>query len=172
VGGTQKNQTDQMGDFSSWGPTRDGRLKPDIVAPGQGIVSTAPGGGYQPQDGTSMATPHISGIAALLIQRYRTVFNTQTLQPATVRAILIQTARDLQANHVYYTPGPDFASGYGIADAEAAYNAIVSNRVLERTIANEATDQLTINVAADQAELKVTLAWDAPSATLNAATRS
>jgi hypothetical protein len=171
VGGTQKNQTDQMGDFSSWGPTRDGRLKPDIVAPGQGIVSTAPGGGYQPQDGTSMATPHISGIAALLIQRYRTVFNTQTLQPATVRAILIQTARDLQANHVYYTPGPDFASGYGIADAEAAYNAIVSNRVLERTIANEATDQLTINVAADQAELKVTLAWDDPSATLNAATQ-
>jgi subtilisin family serine protease len=171
VGATQKNATDQMGDFSSWGPTRDGRLKPDIVAPGVEITSTAPGGGYVSLSGTSMATPHISGIAALVIQRYRTVFNTQTLQPATVRAILIQTARDLQANHVYYTPGPDFASGYGIADAEAAYNAIVSNRVLERTIANGATDQLTINVAANQAEFKVTLAWDDPAAALNVATQ-
>jgi subtilisin family serine protease len=171
VGATQKNATDQMGDFSSWGPTRDGRLKPDIVAPGVEITSTAPGGGYVSLSGTSMATPHISGIAALVIQRYRTVFNTQTLQPATVRAILIQTARDLQANHVYYTPGPDFASGYGIADAEAAYNAIVSNRVLERTIANGATDQLTINVAANQTEFKVTLAWDDPAAALNVATQ-
>lgn len=171
VGATQKNQTDQMADFSSWGPTRDGRVKPDIVAPGVGITSTAPGGGYITQSGTSMATPHISGIAGLVIQRYRTVFNTQTLQPATVRAILIQTARDLQANHVYYTPGPDFASGYGIADAQAAYNAIAANRVLERTVANGATDQLTINVGENQAELKVTLVWDDPVAALNAATQ-
>ncbi len=171
VGATQKVSTNRMADFSSWGPTRDGRLKPDIVAPGEAIRSTVPGGGYGELSGTSMATPHISGISALVIQRYRAVFNNQSPRPATVRAILIQTAQDLQADHVYYTPGPDFASGYGIADAEAAYNAVASGRVLERQAANAANDQLFIEIAANQPQLKVSLAWDDPAPTLNAATK-
>lgn len=171
VGATQKVSTDRMADFSSWGPTRDGRLKPDIVAPGEGIQSTVPGGGYGDSSGTSMATPHISGIAALVMQRYRAVFNSDSPRPATVRAILIQSARDLQADHVYYTPGPDFASGYGMADAEAAYNAIATDRVVQREIANAASSELTIAVAPAQAQLKVTLTWDDPAATLGTATQ-
>ncbi len=171
VGATQKVATDRMADFSSWGPTRDGRIKPDIVAPGENIQSTVPGGGYGDSSGTSMATPHISGIAALVLQRFRAVFNNDSPRPATVRAILIQTARDLQADHVYYTAGPDFASGYGMADAEAAHNAIATDRVLQREIANGATSELSIAVAAAQPQLKVTLAWDDPAAALNVATQ-
>lgn len=171
VGATQKVATDRMADFSSWGPTRDGRLKPDLVAPGEGILSTFPGGGYGESSGTSMSTPHVSGVASLVIQRYREVFNNTSPRPATVRAIMTQTARDLNSNHVYYTPGPDFASGYGMVNAEAAYNAIVTNRVLEREIANGATDELTVPVAAGQTELKVTLGWDDPVAAINAATQ-
>lgn len=171
VGATQKVATDRMANFSSWGPTRDGRLKPDIVAPGEGILSTFPGGGYGNSSGTSMATPHISGIAALVVQRYRAVFNSATPRPATVRAILIQAARDLQADHVYYTPGPDFASGYGMADAEAAYSAIAADRVLQREIANGAAIELSVAVPAAQAQLKITLAWDDPAPALNALTQ-
>jgi len=171
VGATKKNVTDEMADFSSWGPTKDGRLKPDIVAPGEEIQSTFPGGGYGVQSGTSMATPHISGIAALVIQRYRTVFGKQAFQPSTIKAILLHTAKDLNdtATHVYYQPGPDYASGYGIADALAAYNIVTPSQVLEGTIANGETKTYTVTVTSPATPLKATLVWDDPAPALNAA---
>ncbi len=52
--------------FSSRGPTPDGAVKPDIVAPGADILSAMPGGGYARHDGTSMATPHVAGVVALM----------------------------------------------------------------------------------------------------------
>jgi len=52
--------------FSSRGPTPDGKVKPDIVAPGADILSAMPGGGYAHYDGTSMATPHVAGVVALM----------------------------------------------------------------------------------------------------------
>lgn len=170
VGATKKNDSDEMADFSSWGPTKDGRLKPDIVAPGNEIQSTFPGGGYGNQSGTSMATPHISGIAALVIQRYRTVFSKQAFQPATIKAILLHTARDLNdtATHVYYQPGPDYASGYGIADAVAAYSIIAPSQVLEGSLANGETQTYTMTVTSTETPLKATLVWDDPAPALNA----
>ncbi|MEZ6083583.1 MAG: S8 family serine peptidase [Phycisphaerae bacterium] len=66
--------------FSSWGPTDDGRLKPDISAPGcqndgdGGVTSTVVGGGYNTFCGTSMATPTATGVIALILQDYRLQF--------------------------------------------------------------------------------------------------
>ncbi|GII26057.1 hypothetical protein Pme01_56540 [Planosporangium mesophilum] len=57
---------DRLADFSSRGPTPDGRTKPDVVAPGVDILSALPGGGYGVESGTSMATPHVAGVVALL----------------------------------------------------------------------------------------------------------
>lgn len=168
VGATKKNETDEMGDFSSWGPTRDGRIKPDIVAPGEDIRSAFPGGGYENETGTSMATPHISGIAALIIQRYRSVFNTQAFRPATIRAILIHTAKDLKDHFVYYTTGPDYASGYGIADALAAYEIVKTSNIFEEQVANGANQSKQLTVTSSSTPLKVTLVWDDPLPQLNA----
>lgn len=56
--------------FSSRGPTSDLRLKPDVVAPGTTIRSTANGGGYTVPSGTSMATPHVAGAAALILHAH------------------------------------------------------------------------------------------------------
>jgi subtilisin family serine protease len=60
------DRDDRLADFSSRGPTPDGRTKPDVVAPGVDILSALPGGGYGTESGTSMATPHVSGVVALL----------------------------------------------------------------------------------------------------------
>ena len=62
--------------FSARGPTADGRRKPDLHSPGEGITSTIPlvddrHGEFKFYDGTSQAAPHVSGAAALFISRYR-----------------------------------------------------------------------------------------------------
>jgi serine protease AprX len=71
------SDNDQMARFSSRGPTADGRTKPDVVFPGVGIIAPRAAGtrlgtvieeGYVASDGTSMATPHASGVAALMLQ--------------------------------------------------------------------------------------------------------
>jgi subtilisin family serine protease len=77
--------------FSSRGPTGDGRTKPDLLAPGEGIDSCAPNGDYETMDGTSMAAAHVSGAAALLICRHRELIG----QPKRVKEILMKSATDL-----------------------------------------------------------------------------
>lgn len=94
VGATHRNRPHSYGVsfFSSRGPTGDGRSKPDLVAPGEKITSTVPGGaGLKREDGTSMAAPHVSGAAALLMARHRELIGS----PRRIKEILCGTATDL-----------------------------------------------------------------------------
>jgi hypothetical protein len=77
--------------FSSRGPTGDGRSKPDLVAPGEKITAPLPDGLFGLKDGTSMAAPHVSGAAALLMARY----NELVGRPTRIKEILCGTATDL-----------------------------------------------------------------------------
>lgn len=77
--------------FSSRGPTGDGRLKPDLVAPGEKIEAALPHRDYGTKDGTSMAAPHVSGAAALLMARHPEL----TDAPEKIKRILMETATDL-----------------------------------------------------------------------------
>jgi serine protease AprX len=77
--------------FSSRGPTGDGRVKPDLVAPGECIYSTLPKGKWGRLDGTSMAAPHVSGAAAMLMARYPELIG----RPDRIKRILCETATDL-----------------------------------------------------------------------------
>jgi serine protease AprX len=111
--------------FSSKGPTGDGRDKPDLVAPGEKILSCAAGAakadasretGVDPQyvedSGTSMATPHVSGVIAAFLSARREFIG----QPERVKEIFVSTATDLRRNRHF--------QGSGLVDAMRAIQSV------------------------------------------------
>ncbi|MFO7872012.1 MAG: S8 family serine peptidase [Candidatus Undinarchaeales archaeon] len=171
VGAVNSNDN-SMTSFSSFGPTDDGRLKPEVVAPGEqqggdnGITSTYPTGTYAITQGTSQAAPVVSGISTLMYKEYNTT-HLQYPWPSTVKAVLIHTALDLNET------GPDYATGYGIVNATRAIDLIrvdnASNKseyISERNVSN--TGNRSYTFIFNGTELKISLAWDdypgAPSA--------
>ena len=80
------------------------RIKPDLVAPGVEIISCAPGGGYQVRTGTSMATPFVTGSAAILMQWGIVNGNDNYLYGEKMKAYLIRGARQLPGFAKYPNP--------------------------------------------------------------------
>lgn len=103
VGSAHREKPHQYGVsyFSGRGPTGDGRRKPDLVAPGERIVSTVPGASSAPRDGTSQAAPHVSGAAALLMGRHSELIG----RPARIKQILCDTATDLGRDRYFQGAG-------------------------------------------------------------------
>jgi len=98
--------------FSSRGPTGDGRMKPDLVAPGERIESCLPDNSWGELDGTSMAAPHVSGAAAMLMARYDELVG----EPRRIKQILCESATDLGRERSF--------QGHGMLDVLRAFQSI------------------------------------------------
>lgn len=160
--GALNSNDDSMTTFSSWGPTDDGRLKPDFCAPGcqsdgdLGVTScdASSDTAYTSLCGTSMASPTVTGIVALMLQDYRTQYGGSDPRNSTLKVLLAQTATDV------LDVGPDYRSGYGSVRAPAAIDLMRSGNFSEKELSQGETQFFTVFVTPTDTELKVTLAWD------------
>ena len=116
------DQFGSMAFFSSRGPVTvdgSGRIKPDLAAPGVGILSSMPGGSYASLDGTSMAGPHVVGAVALLWSAVPSLIGDID----ATEQILIDSAQPYTGSIQYgcFSSGtPNTAYGYGVLDVYAA----------------------------------------------------
>lgn len=170
VGAVEKNSAGytgpsgvRMSSFSVWGPTDDGRIKPDLVAPGVNLFMPVTNTGYSAASGTSFAAPVAAGVIALFQQAYLRGFGTPA-RAATMKALAIHTADEAGDN-----PGPDYVFGWGQINALTGANLIQTaifnpEYIQQRRLQSGQTSNQTIRVGSG-GELRVTLAWMDPAGT-------
>ena len=152
--------------FSSWGPTDDGRVKPDLVANGDGVYSSLNGSNaaYGGMSGTSMATPNATGTAVLLVQEYSRLFPGGAMRSATLKGLLIHTADD-RGN-----TGPDYKFGWGLLNGQAAADLLRDHAAnplkvrLAEELATAGVTTITREFVWDGVSpIRATLAWTDPA---------
>ena len=152
-----------MSSFSSWGPTDDGRIKPDISAKGVNMYSASGGSNasYTNMSGTSMATPNVSGSLLLLQQHYNDL-NGEYMLASTLRALALHTA-----DEAGFAPGPDYRFGWGLLNTQHAAQVIsqdgTESMIITETL--DANDVYTYTFKADGTQdISATIAWTDPAA--------
>jgi subtilisin family serine protease len=153
-----------MSGFSSFGPTDDGRIKPDIVAKGVGVLSLSDSSDTATAtlQGTSMSSPMVSGGLMLLQQLY----NQQ--QGAFMKAYSVKGLALLNTKEAGVADGPDYEFGWGLMDVAAAAQHITNlgdtSVIDERQLTTGST--YTTTVTSNGALLKVGICWNDPAGTI------
>jgi subtilisin family serine protease len=163
---------DAMADFSSRGPCEDGRIKPDLVAPGSWIASLRSvyandgyawwpiSDNYLYQGGTSQAGPHVAGAAAVFVQFYRATHAGATPSPALVKAALINSAADMDDGFTTDTV-PNNDEGWGRVDLVALIASARDYQFTDQTalLTNAAVFERRVLIGNSDEPLKVTLTY-------------
>ncbi|RMG74663.1 MAG: hypothetical protein D6722_02185 [Bacteroidetes bacterium] len=152
------NADGSVASFSSRGPARDGRLKPELAAMGAGVRMALPDNTYGSASGTSFSAPALAGISAQLYHAYREFNTLKDPKAGLIKAIMMNTAEDL------LNPGPDFETGYGLVHAGRALEVMEQEQYIEDEIEHGQTRTHTITVPANATEVRVMLYWTDPPA--------
>ena len=158
-----------MTPFSCWGPTDDGRIKPDLVSDGYQVYSTGAynDSAYFYDSGTSMASPGVAS-SLLLWQEYYSQLNKGNFMfAATLRGLAIHTA-----NEAGNAPGPDYAFGWGllnslkavevIKSASTTSDSVTAKHLIYQNVLTNGQTYTKSFTAAGSGPLKVTIAWTDP----------
>lgn len=156
--GYQQASDAVISSFSSFGPTDDGRIKPDLVANGSILTSSFSNSNtsYATSSGTSMSSPNVAG-SLLLLQQYYNNQKGQYMRAATLKALAIHTADEAGSS-----PGPDYVFGFGVMNTKKAAQAIADSskfRIIESTL--NPNDTLFYEIFSDGINpIKTTLCWN------------
>ncbi len=172
-GGYTRKDDAKIGYFSDFGPTDDGRIKPDIVADGIDVLSciATTNNSYALSSGTSMATPNTTGSLLLLQEYYTKLKAGQFLRSATIKGLAIHTADEAGP-----ADGPDYQYGWGVLNVEKAAavinaavntgNAASSQHLLyENNLLNGASTTYNV-IASGVGPLVATICWTDPKGTV------
>ena len=170
-GGLRDPSRSTISSLSGFGPADDGRIKPDIVANGVGLMSPSIEGqtavvavdNYRSLSGTSMSSPNAAGSAVLIQEAAQEAGSF--LRASALKGLIIHTADDLGR------PGPDYSYGWGLMNAKAAIDLIrddaqspSNQRLSDVMLVQGATE--TIQLDHDQAgPIRATICWTDPAGT-------
>ncbi len=163
-GGPSSSSNISIAFFSSWGPTDDGRVKPDVVGDGVDVLSSGSSSptSYITLSGTSMAAPNITGSLYLLQEYYAQKNGGNFMRAATLKGLACHTAFD--AGNV----GPDYIYGWGLLNMNKAAQAITDNGkkslVKENTLQQGQQQTYQVTASGDGA-LSATISWTDPAGT-------
>ncbi|UZR96797.1 MBG domain-containing protein [Chondrinema litorale] len=147
----------KISSFSSWGPTDDGRIKPDIVTNGSAVLSTSSSAdnAYESMSGTSMATPSAAGSSLLLQELYQKKYGSFMLS-STLKALIIHTTDEAGD-----AEGPDYTHGWGLMNTAKAAQVIsesdTKHQIIQEPLANNTEFSLPVTIGNNPVTL--TLVW-------------
>lgn len=147
--------------YSSFGPTDDGRIKPDLAGDGELVNSTSDNGttSYGNLRGTSMAAPGVTG-SLVLLQAYHGELYGSYMKAATLKGLALHTADDVQE------PGPDYKMGWGVINTRKAAEVLVqqeySSLVVEEKLVQDASHSMTVYASGEE-PLSVSISWTDPA---------
>jgi Subtilase family/Secretion system C-terminal sorting domain len=152
----------KMSAYSSWGPTDDGRIKPDLVGVGEGIFSASANGDdvYATYGGTSVSSPNVAGSLLLLQEFYAKQKFGFTMRASTLKGIALHTA-----NEAGTTQGPDYQFGWGLLNMERAAQVIANsdqNHFLSESVLYQNSTNSFQIVASGKSPIKATISWTDP----------
>ena len=147
----------EASNFSAFGPTDDGRIKPDLVTQGSSVIIPISNDEYyNNSNGTSVSTPSVSGIA-LLLQQINHQLTGEYLNSSQLKGLLLNTTNEAGEN-----PGPDYKFGFGLVDAFQAANLLVDKQDNQAVVMTGTKGDNDINVqlvANGDAPIRATMVW-------------